>query len=337
MNPQQYTPFIINLSKTAAGYAFHSLEEQHAQPLKPKKAKLPPKTAQSKATNRLIKEIGLISDLPSPFEDPLPAKELPAEVEPKQEVEPLLEDEEIELEVKRNIGLPPCPADWFDYNSIHALEADLFPEFHSGRTYKTAELYQCYRNFMVDAYRKNPLRYLPFVSLRRVLRGDASCLLKIYSFLEEEGIINYGLFYEGNYTFEPTATDKTSTLGKRPQSCIKKMPEPPKAKPEDIDTDNLTVTVINKNFSRTFRVYCTRCKLICGIVWYATNEENPRHLCYDCYNQSDAESARGFAKVDILKKMEGAKDGKQVNKTSWGLEDNIRLLEFMGSCSGHSW
>jgi hypothetical protein len=190
---------------------------------------------------------------------------------------------------------------------------------------------------MVDAYRKNPLRYLTFVSLRRVLRGDASCLLKIYSFLEEEGIINYGLFYEGNYTFEPTATDKTSTLGKRPQSCIKKLPEPPKKKAEDMDTDNLTVTVINKNFSRTFRVYCTRCKLICGIVWYATNEENTRSLCYDCYNKSDAEGVRGFTKVDILKKMDGVKDSKQISKTSWGLEDNIRLLEFMGSCSGRNW
>jgi hypothetical protein len=77
---------------------------------------------------------------------------------------------------------------------------------------------------MVDAYHKNPLRYLTFLSLRRVLRGDASCLLKIYNFLQDEGIINYGLFYEGNYTFEPTASDKTSTIGKRPQSCVKKLP-----------------------------------------------------------------------------------------------------------------
>lgn len=104
-----------------------------------------------------------------------------------------------------------------------------------------------------------------------------------------------------------------------------------------MDTDNLTVTVINKNFSRTFRVYCSKCKLICGIVWYATSEENPRNLCYDCYNQSDPENIRQFSKVDILKKMESAKDGKQANKTSWGLEDNIRLLEFMGNCTGRSW
>jgi hypothetical protein len=127
MNPQQYTPFIINLSKTSGGYAFHSLEEQQPHPQKPKKAKPPPKTAQSKATNRLIKEIGLISDLPPPCEDPLPAKELPQQDEAKQEFEPPVEEEDIEVEVKRNIDLPPSPADWFDHSSIHQLEIDLFP------------------------------------------------------------------------------------------------------------------------------------------------------------------------------------------------------------------
>lgn len=75
--------------------------------------------------------------------------------------------------------------------------------------------------------------------------------------------------------------DKISAIAKRPQSCIKKMPEPAaQAKQEEMDTDNLTVTVINKNFSRTFRVYCSKCKLICGIVWFATNEEVPRNMCF---------------------------------------------------------
>lgn len=59
-------------------------------------------------------------------------------------------------------------------------------------------------------------------------------------------------------------------MGKKPQSCLKKIPE--KAELEEtseLDTDNLTVTVINKNFSRSYRVYCQQCNLICGIVWYS--------------------------------------------------------------------
>lgn len=78
---------------------------------------------------------------------------------------------------------------------------------------------------MIEAYRKNPYRYLTFVSLRRVLRGDASCLLKIFTFLEDEGIINYCISNEGNYTFEIPAMDKVSELSKRPQSYVKKLPE----------------------------------------------------------------------------------------------------------------
>lgn len=74
MNPQHYTPFIINLSKTAAGYAFHSLEEQQPPPPKPKRVRPPPKPSQNKMTNRLIKEIGLISDTPYLFDDPQIAK-----------------------------------------------------------------------------------------------------------------------------------------------------------------------------------------------------------------------------------------------------------------------
>ncbi len=98
-----------------------------------------------------------------------------------------------------------------------------------------------------------------------------------------------------------------------------------------MDTDNLTVTVINKNFSRTFRVYCLKCKLVCGIVWYISNEDNNNNLCFQCYNKNP--DPKQFTKIDILKKMETAKDGRQnSSKSSWGLDDNIKLLDFMGNC-----
>ena len=70
----------------------------------------------------------------------------------------------------------------------------------------------------------NPKRYLTFVSCRRVLRGDVSCLLKIYKFLVSEGIINYGLSPDGNYNFKGMSLDKMSEIGKKPQSCLKKVP-----------------------------------------------------------------------------------------------------------------
>jgi len=55
---------------------------------------------------------------------------------------------------------------------------------------------------MVEAYHKNKKRYLTFVACRRVLKGDVNCLLRIYKFLVEKGIINFGLNVDGNYTFK---------------------------------------------------------------------------------------------------------------------------------------
>ena len=96
-----------------------------------------------------------------------------------------------------------------------------------------------------------------------------SCLLKIYQFLVREGVINYGLSQDGNYNFKGLSPATISELGKKPQSVLKKIPD--KSEQEEtqaLDTDNLTVSGINKNFSRNYRVYCSQCRLICGIVWY---------------------------------------------------------------------
>lgn len=53
--------------------------------------------------------------------------------------------------------------------------------------------YTNYRNFMIDAYRLNPSTYLTFTACRRNLSGDANTLLRIHSFLEYWGLINYKL------------------------------------------------------------------------------------------------------------------------------------------------
>ena len=106
-----------------------------------------------------------------------------------------------------------------------------------------------------------------------------------------------------------------------------------------MDTDNLTVTVINKCFSRSYRVYCTSCKLICGVVWYTSQEEEAsKTICIECYNALEKSEAANFSKIDILKKAEiNSKDGKITNKTNWGLDDNMKLLDFMGSRDEKNW
>uniref|UniRef100_A0A8C1FRN7 SWI/SNF related BAF chromatin remodeling complex subunit C1b n=1 Tax=Cyprinus carpio carpio TaxID=630221 RepID=A0A8C1FRN7_CYPCA len=86
----------------------------------------------------------------------------------------------------------PTYASWFDYNCIHQIERRALPEFFNGKNKsKTPEIYLAYRNFMIDTYRLNPQEYLTSTSCRRNLTGDVCSLIRVHSFLEQWGLINY--------------------------------------------------------------------------------------------------------------------------------------------------
>ena len=108
------------------------------------------------------------------------------------------------------------------------------------------------------------------IGCRRILRGDVNTIIRVHAFLEKYGIINFGVAYDGNYVFKHNPLEKQYEPRTQPQSCLKNMPENDEETAEkEIDTDNMTITVINKNFSRTYRASCSNCKLICGVVWFA--------------------------------------------------------------------
>lgn len=86
----------------------------------------------------------------------------------------------------------PSYAAWFDYNAVHQIEKRAVPEFFNGRNKsKTPEVYLSYRNFMVDTYRLNPFEYLSATACRRNLAGDVCSVVRVHSFLEQWGLINY--------------------------------------------------------------------------------------------------------------------------------------------------
>ncbi|KAE9413278.1 hypothetical protein Angca_007837 [Angiostrongylus cantonensis] len=86
----------------------------------------------------------------------------------------------------------PSYASWFDYNAVHQIEKRAVPEFFNGRNKsKTPEVYLSYRNFMVDTYRLNPFEYLSATACRRNLAGDVCSIIRVHSFLEQWGLINY--------------------------------------------------------------------------------------------------------------------------------------------------
>eukprot|EP00172_Hildenbrandia_rubra_P002174 Plantae.Rhodophyta-Hildenbrandia_rubra.ctg28620.p1 GENE.Plantae.Rhodophyta-Hildenbrandia_rubra.ctg28620~~Plantae.Rhodophyta-Hildenbrandia_rubra.ctg28620.p1 ORF type:complete len:1416 (+),score=397.67 Plantae.Rhodophyta-Hildenbrandia_rubra.ctg28620:1150-5397(+) len=88
----------------------------------------------------------------------------------------------------------PAQARWFRFESIHDVERRALTEFFS-RAYpsKTPKTYKIYRDFMIHAWRNAPDKYLTATSVRRQLAGDVCAILRVHSFLEHWGLINYGV------------------------------------------------------------------------------------------------------------------------------------------------
>lgn len=86
----------------------------------------------------------------------------------------------------------PSYSTWFDMNIIHATERKALPEFFNNRNRsKTPAVYKDYRDFMINTYRLNPAEYLTVTACRRNLAGDVCAIMRVHSFLEQWGLINY--------------------------------------------------------------------------------------------------------------------------------------------------
>ena len=95
------------------------------------------------------------------------------------------------IEQNHAIILPSYSA-WFDMHDVHNIERKALPEFFNNRNRsKTPAVYKDYRDFMVNTYRLNPSEYLTVTACRRNLAGDVCAIMRVHSFLEQWGLINY--------------------------------------------------------------------------------------------------------------------------------------------------
>lgn len=86
----------------------------------------------------------------------------------------------------------PSYAAWFDITTVNIIESRALPEFFNNRNKsKTPTTYKEYRDFMINTYRMNPVEYLTITACRRNLTGDVCAILRVHSFLEQWGLINY--------------------------------------------------------------------------------------------------------------------------------------------------
>lgn len=68
------------------------------------------------------------------------------------------------------------------------------------------------------------LRYLSKIACRKILRGDVNTIMKIHSFLEKQGLINFSLNYDGNFNFKSTSLTRPFEQTVEPQTMFKSLP-----------------------------------------------------------------------------------------------------------------
>lgn len=173
------------------------------------------------------------------------------------------------IEQSRHVVIPSF-AKWFNMNDVHSIEKKLFPDFFPAKTleatpksvYKTPEVYQNMRDFIINTYRLNPIEYLTVTAVRRNLAGDVTSIIRIHRFLEKWGLINYqidprtkpslvGPQYTGHFQitldtpkgltpFVPEELDVVSAKSQPAPTSKPKQTETPKVKEEE-EEDHLVI------------------------------------------------------------------------------------------------
>lgn len=120
------------------------------------------------------------------------ATETGADGQPAPSKDSLKEQARSHLIAQTHAIILPSYSTWFDMNKIHNLEKKALPEFFNSRNRsKTPNIYQDYRDFMINTYRLNPSEYLTVTACRRNLAGDVCAVMRVHAFLEQWGLINY--------------------------------------------------------------------------------------------------------------------------------------------------
>lgn len=229
----------------------------------------------------------------------------------------------------------PSFAAWFDLSKVHELERKAMPDFFgSNDNYKNKETYMEARNFMVNTFRLTPYEYLTITAVRKNLVLDVASVMKIHSFLENWGLINYqidprskqtlrGKKYFGNYK---TVLDVPEGL----EPFFDKQPH--KEMGVDISlqkrtfnstTDyNLLISDSSTHSLTKPKIYvCYTCGNDIGKTVYHNLRAKEMNICPRCYKEGHFSS--NFQASDFLKLNNLNNDNNMV----WTDDEVLLLLE----------
>ncbi|RCH94714.1 SWI SNF, matrix associated, actin dependent regulator of chromatin, sub c, member 2 [Rhizopus stolonifer] len=190
------------------------------------------------------------------------------------------EDPQRYLSIQAHDIIIPSYAGWFDITSVHPIESKSLPEFFNNlNKSKTPTVYKEYRDFMVNTYRMNPVEYLTITACRRNLTGDVCSILRVHSFLEQWGLINYQVDPEAKFSSLSASFDSQFKIVlDKPSEIIttKEEEEEEQVKEEPVTT--------HYDFNKpTEQQTCSSCENDCADEQYCSTTKSDFYLCRTCF------------------------------------------------------
>jgi len=202
----------------------------------------------------------------------------------------------------------PVYSSWFNYDQVHDIERRSVPEFFDRP--ERERLYREYRDFMVSQYRGRPHEYLSMTMCRRHLTGDVGGIVRVHTFLEQWGLINFQTDIppakRERMVHVPVANELPPALSNALQAA-------------SMQFGNPTIPL-----KRDIKIVCP-CGSDCSRYYYTyapAAENSTVNLCALCYAEGkfpSGVSGNDFVKVD-------AKAIEQSMRVEWTEEDLVRLL-----------
>ncbi|KAL9537709.1 hypothetical protein MBANPS3_011541 [Mucor bainieri] len=235
------------------------------------------------------------------------------------------EDPQRYLTIQSHEIIIPSYAAWFDIAVINTIESRALPEFFNDRNKsKTPTVYKNYRDFMVNTYRMNPVEYLTITACRRNLTGDVCAILRVHSFLEQWGLINYQV--------DPEA--KTSSLSPPFDSQFKVVIDkvndtPASAEVQEDDKDleaKQEPVTTHYTFGREVKAQnCTSCGTECTTEQFCSTTLPDFYLCRPCFEAGKYPTEQKSGNF-VLEKIDTETDGDQ-DEDAWDEKEESLLKE----------
>ncbi|KAG0089250.1 hypothetical protein BGZ93_004368 [Podila epicladia] len=237
----------------------------------------------------------------------------------------------------------PSYAAWFSLTKIHEIEHKSLPEFFNLKNRsKTPTVYKDYRDFMVNTYRLNPTEYLTVTACRRNLAGDVCAIIRVHSFLEQWGLINYQVDPETRpSSVGPAFTGHFRVTADTPRGLQPFYPSVPapvaaaanaelKAQKGSKTNGSLDLRRAHASGSKDEespeqrqRFTCFTCGTDCTKIRYHSIKTRNFELCSNCYLEGRFPSA--MSSGDFLRL--NAQHFKHASDDTWTDQETLLLLE----------